>query len=202
MLDKVPAKFLPVAKLILIIGSFLHLAVYLITSFAGLGSEFMPVVSNLILLSVTSLALAAVPVLLLIKKDNFALIVFLDLTVYFLISNSRSYIGLANGAVNGQPGLLVATYIFCFLFGLALLVFLAFAVIAYVLKKGLFLNLASFVLLGVIVLAYVVGIFMIVVYAQGNADWTSWVSAIEFYFFFPITLSVGMLYFYKNQKNA
>ena len=202
MLNKVPAKFISVARLILIIGAFLHLGVYLITSFAGLGDEFMPVLSNLILLSVTSLALAAVPVLLLIKKDKFALIVFLVLTVYFLISQSRGDISAANGAVNGQPGILVALDIFLFMYGLALLAFLAFGVVSYVLKKGKFLDIASYVLLGALMLAYVVGIFYIIVFAQGKADWTSWLNIIEFYFLFPITLSVGMFYFFLTQKKA
>lgn len=184
------------SRWVLLIGSFVYLVLFAVTTAGGIGGRFLPVLSVLIILLAGMAALAVVPVCLLLKKEDAAKLVFTILAGYWVISTVLGKLGEATVIDNNSPGILVAACIFSFLMGICVLGVLVLLVLNYIMKKDFFRFLAVMVMAGVILFALVAGILWMVVYGQWEAGWISFVNVAGDCFVLPALILFGYLYFY------
>ena len=190
------------AKWILLIGSALYALLFAIMTFAQIDGNFFSVMASLIIGVVGFAVLAAVPLFILLKKENISKIVFSILAGYWLISSFLGEVGAGYNIDNGNPGIFNAACVFSFIFGLTLLAVAALLVLSFVLKKDLFRLIALGALAIAIFMALVAGILWLSYFGYVKAEYdmnTSWVrvlSTICDYFFLPLIVSMGYLYFY------
>ena len=126
------------ARLILIIAAFAYVGVYSVVALGGFGGGFLPVLANIIIYVLTAGAVVAIPILLLLKKEEAAKLVFLLIGAYWLISESRGLLSYAHLVTENNEGLSVAYGVFGFLGGLALTGVVVLIVLKYILKKEVF----------------------------------------------------------------
>ena len=195
-MNKIFNTLLKPARWILLIGSFVYLVIFAVATSGGLGGRFLPVVSTLIILLAGMAALAAVPVCLLLKKEDAAKLVFTILAGYWVISTILGQLGQAQMIDNGTEGLVITACVFSFLMGLCILGVLVLLVLNYVLKKDIFRLAAVLTMVGVILFALVAGILWMVVYGKWGLGWTLFVDAVGDYFILPTLILFGYLYFY------
>ena len=138
--------------------------------------------------------LCVVPVLILLKKEGQAKIVFYILAGYWLISSILSEVGMAS-LTEWEETTSTLYGIFAFIFGLSLIALLAFIVLVVVLKKPLYKVILSFILIGVIAFAVIVFIFAMIFYGKGEAGWYSFVDAIASYLIAPAAVGFGLLFY-------
>lgn len=199
LLEKIPHSFKKITWIGLVAVGFLHLALTALCLFANVGGEFIAVLANLIITITTLAALVAVPLLVLLGKRDVALIVFSILSGYWLISTSRDQLSIANLFGGKNPAIYDTAIIFSFIYGLVLLGALAVIVLAFVLKKDLFKQISFLGILSTVAFGLLSAIFWIIVYAQGNTDWTSYITTIDSFVIVPSLVSVGCIYFYLTK---
>ena len=181
------------SRLILIVAAFAYAGIYSVVTLGGFGGGFLPVVARLIIFVLTLAAVVAIPVLLLLKKEEAAKIVFLLVAGYWLISESRNYLGFAE-VTDSQNGLVVATGVFGFLAGLALVGVLVLLVLHFILKKEVFKFVALLAFLGAYLFIFVFVILEFVLFIKYEAGWTNYVE-LFLYLIAPVGVLFGYLYF-------
>lgn len=187
------------SRLILIIGSFLVLVLFELTLFGNIGNEFFPVLSSIILIVAYSAALAATPVLLLMKKDNIAKIIFAILAGYWVISTIVNQIATGSMIDSDFPPLLITYSVFAFLYGIVLLGVMVLVILSIALKKDILKLIALIAVVTSIGLSYLAGLFeMIYLGSSEGAAWTTFVDAINDYFVIPVVICFGFLYFFGS----
>jgi len=198
MFNKIIGAVKPISKMLLIIGSFVFLAIFGLTHVVTINGDFFSVMAGLIITTVGIIALAVTPVFLILKKDNIAKIAFTILGGYWVISTLLSEISSGYNFDVNNPGIFNAASIFSFILGIVLLAIVVLIVLSIALKKDIFKVIAMFGVLSFIFLALVAGILWICCYAS-NPDfyvWTDYVGIIGNYFVLPTVVTFGVLYFY------
>ena len=188
------------SKLVLIIGSFFYAAWFAVKTASAIDGNFMSVMCNLLILIVGTALLAAVPVLLILGKDDLAKMFFLFLIGYWFISTFQGFFFYAETFVESDNAFHVVTAVFCFLLGLALLGVLVLIVLEYVLKKPGLRFIAFLVYLGLIALALLTGLFLAIISGQNNAFWPNGLDFIVEFMILPVIIMFGYLYFFGTPK--
>lgn len=196
MLSKIPSSLKSPMRLVLIICTITHFTLYCLTAFANFGGNFFSVLASLILTFVTIPALAAVPVLLFLKKDKIACSIFTLLTAYWLIDYSRENISFAYAFDENNPGIYNAAVILSFVFGLGLLAAFIFVILSIFLKKDIFKAIAVLCVAGSLVFGLVAAILWMITYGKYDMGWTLFVDAINGYIVMPCVVTSGCLYLY------
>ena len=188
------------ARMILIIAAFAYAGLFAITGLGTLGGGFLSTVGGLIVTSLTVAAVVAVPILLLLKRENAAKLVFILVAGYWLVSNAQSYI-LNYGwlAQDSQDGLIICLGIFGFLAGLALTGVFVLMILHFILKKEVLKFVAVLVFLGAFLFIFVLMILLLVQYIRilandGNVAWTNWIELLAM-LAAPVAVFFGYLYF-------
>ena len=178
------------ARLILIICAFAYAGLYSLVTFGNFGGSFLGVLASLIIYALTVAAIVAIPVLLLLKKEEAAKLVFILVAGFWLISESRSLLSFGQVA-DSQNGLVVANAVFGFFAGLALTGVFVLLVLNVVLKKELFRLIAILTLAGAYLFILIFVVLEIVLYAKYDAGWTTFVGL-----FLDLIAPVGVLFGY------
>lgn len=189
------------AKWILIIGSLVYAVWFAVENAGSIDGSFMSVVCRLIVLIVGTTLLVAVPILLLIKKDEMAKIAFLILAGYWLLSTTRSMFSYAETYTSfTNEALAVVGGVFAFIAGLCLVGVLALVVLEFALKKPTLRLFSFFVMFGVILFCFLAGLFLFILYAKMNATWTLTASFLVENLLVPALVCFGCLYFLGAPK--
>lgn len=186
------------SRLILFVGSIVVFVLTALNSFGNIGGEFFPVFIGIIVTFATLAATAAVPVLLILKKDEAAKIVFAILASYWVISTARSDLSYAVVVEDEFPSLYVAAGIFSVFFGLCLLAVIVLLVLHFVLKKD-FKVITLCVGVGSLLMAFIAMILWCVIYGKQDASWTQFISELNSHFFIPVTIIGGVLYYFIDE---
>ena len=186
------------ARLIFVICAIAYSVWFAVRTGSGIGGGFMSTVTNIIVLFVGAALLVSVPILLLLKKDDQAKVVFLVLVGYWLISSILEWFGYAQMfAVDGADGLTIVTGIFYFISGLGLVGLLVLIALEFALKNSLFRFIAFLVLLGVVAFAFLNSIFVIINVAKYEIyPWAGEVDMVLALIFVPIMVFFGYLTFF------
>ena len=190
------------AKWVLIIGGFIYAVWYAIGRGANMDGQFMSVLVNLILLVVGTALLAATPVLVILKKNDMAKIVFLILVGYWLLSSIQSYYGFADVFCSVNDGVSITSGVFFFLAASCLLAVLVFIVLEFALKKQGMRFFAFIVMLALIVLAFLAGLFYFIQAVRVEAGWYQYINPWVEYMLLPVVVCFGYLYFSGAPKKA
>ena len=190
------------AKWVLTIGGFIYAAWYAIGRGASMDGEFMSVLVNLILLIVGTALLVAVPLLVLLNKNDMAKIVFLILVGYWLLTSIQSYYGTAEAFCSSNDGVSITGGIFFFLAASCLLAVLVFIVLEFALKKPAMRFFAFIVMLALIVLAFLAGLFYFIEAVRYEWGWYSSINPWIEYMLLPIVVCFGYLFFSGAPKKA
>lgn len=182
------------SRLILLIASIAYVVFYLITSFGSMGGGFLEVIANLIILILTVSAVAAIPVLLFMKKEQAAKIVFILVAGFWLISRNQNYLGYASIIDGKAEGLFNALGVFGFLFGLTLAAVLVLLVLHFILKKEIFRLCALFTFALGFLFFLVFFVLSIIIYAKYDYGWTSYINLLA-NLIAPVGILFGYLYF-------
>lgn len=192
------------ARLILIIAAFAYVGVYSVVAFGGFGGGFLPVLANIIIYVLTAGAVVAIPILLLLKKEEAAKLVFLLVGAYWLISESRGLLSYANLVTENNEGLSVAYGVFGFLAGLALTGVVVLIVLKYILKKEVFKFCAVLTFVGAY--SFILVFFVLrfayqckINYEYRNYDYIiyQWLEFVNLFLYLiaPVGVLFGYLYF-------
>ena len=188
------------SRIILLFGSLLYVTLYSIYSFGGgLGGEFLPVISSLILITATLVAIVATPLFLLLKKEEWAKITFAVVGGFYLISATISHLGEAQMATSGTDGLIVVAAVFGFLFGLCLLGAIALIVLSYIRKDNLFKHLVVAALAGALGFAIVAFVLFFIAYVKWDVNWTRYLELTNDLLVAPVVVGFGYLYFFDKE---
>ena len=191
------------AKWVLIIGGFIYAAWYAIARGASMNGNFMTVLVNLILLFVGTALLVAVPILVLLKKNEMAKTVFLILVGYWLLSSIQSYYGNAEMfCANTDDAVAIIGGIFFFLAASCLLAVLVFIVLEFALKKPAMRFFAFIIMLVLIFLAFLAGLFFFIEAVRYDWGWQGCINPWVEYMLLPIVVCFGYLYFSGAPKKA
>ncbi len=190
------------AKWVLIIGGFIYAVWYAIGRGANMDGQFMSVLVNLILLVVGTALLAATPVLVILKKNDMAKIVFLILVGYWLLSSIQSYYGFADAFCSSNDGVSITAGVFFFLAASCLLAVLVFIVLEFALKKQGMRFFAFIVMLALIVLAFLAGLFYFIQAVRVEAGWYQYINPWVEYMLLPVVVCFGYLFFSGAPKKA
>lgn len=184
------------AKWILIVGGFIYATWYAVNTASGINGNFMNVIVHLILLFVGTALLVAVPILVLLKKDEMAKIVFLILVGYWLLSSIVGEYRLASALcdLTDDAGA-ITEGIFMFIAGSCLLAVLVFIVLEFALKKPMMRFFAFLVFIIVIFFSFLAGLFAFINAIRWNAAWQSVINPWIEYMLLPIVVCFGYLYF-------
>ena len=184
------------AKWILIIGGFFYAVWFAMMQAFGIDGQFMSVITRLIIMLVGIALLAATPLLVLLKKDDVAKMVFLFLIGYWVLSTAQSWFFYAETFTDSNNGLAITCGIFSFLAGLGLVAILVLTVLEYVLKMP-FLRFVSFlVMLGVIVIGFVAGLLLAIYAGTNKAFWPTGMNFLVDFLILPVVICMGYLYFF------
>lgn len=191
------------AKWVLIIGGFIYSLWYAIGRGASMNGNFMTVLVNLILLFVGTTLLVAVPILVLLKKNEMAKIVFLILVGYWLLTSIQSYYGLADTFCDARDdAVAIITGILFFIAASCLLAVLVLIILEFALKKPGLRFFAFIVMLILIFFAFLAGLFYFVEAVRVNAGWYRCIEPWVEYLLLPIVVCFGYLYFSGAPKKA
>ena len=192
-----------IGKLVIIILSFTYAALFSICAI-GRGAtqgQFMPVLASLILMGVGTAAIASVGLLLLLKKEVPAKLIFAALGIYWVIYSVQDNILMADNMVKEMPGVLVAASVFGFIIGLLLLGVSILLVLYYAFSKTPRMNKKPFLIISlsvlgtILVFSMVKAIILAIAYGK-YGGWVSILSAIADGFIAPPLLIIGYLYFF------
>lgn len=189
------------SRMILIIASFAYAGLYSIVAFGGIGGGFLPVMAQLIITVLTLCAIVAAPILLLIKKEEAAKLVFILVAGYFLLNRTQGWLGYAQWAGENSEGLPIPIGIFGFLAGLALAGVLVLLILHFILKKEVLKLSAVFAYVGAYFFFFVMSVLLFAYYCKLNADYggnaVGWTSFVDIFadLIAPVAVLFGYLYF-------
>lgn len=183
------------SRMILFVGSIVVFALTALSGFGNIGGDFFPVFIGIIVLVAKLAATAAIPTLLILKKDDIAKIVFVILSGYWLISSAEGQLSYAS-TVGYGTALYDCAAVFSVLFGLCLLAVIVLIVLGFALKGKDFKAVDLLILCGAIILGLVALILWCVIYGKNQYPWTSFVSSINYFVVIPVTVSGGLLYYF------
>ena len=183
------------AKWILIIGGLIYAAWYAIGRGASMNGNFMTVLVNLILLFVGTALLVAVPILVLLKKNEMAKIVFLILVGYWLLTSIQSYYGAADAlCARNNDAVAIIGGIFFFIAASCLLAVLVLIILEFALKKPGLRFFAFIVILILIFFAFLAGLFAFIEAIRLDLGWYAYVDPWVEYLLLPVVVLFGYLY--------
>ena len=187
------------AKWVLIIGGFFYAVWFAIMQATSIEGQFMSVVTNIIIMIIGTALLVAVPVLVLLKKDDAAKMVFLFLLGYWVlntISNWFFYAETFTDARDELNGLAITSGIFSFIVGLGLVAILVLTVLEFVLKKPAFRFISLLVMLGVIGLGFITALLLFIYAATVGGVWPMGLNFFVEYLILPAVIFFGYIYFF------
>lgn len=188
------------AKWVLIIGSFVYALWFAIKTAMGIGGGFMPVMCNILILVIGLALLVAVPVLVLLKKDDTAKIIFIFLVGYWVLTTIQEWFFYADTFTDSDNGLHIVSGIFCFILGLALIAILVLNVLDFIFMKPAFRFISLLILLGVIAFALITAILLVIISAQMDAFWPQGMDFLMSFILLPVLICFGYLYFIGAPK--
>lgn len=190
------------AKWIFVIGGFFYAAWFAIVTATGFGNSFISVIASLIIMTIGTALLVAAPLLVLLKKDNAAKMVFLFLLGYWVLTTIQNWLGTSAGLVESNDGLAIVAGIFSFVAGLGIVAVLVLTVLEIILKKPALRFVSFLVFLGVIVVSFFAGLFLVILSGTNNAFWPNGVQFLIQFMILPIIICFGYIYFMglPNQK--
>ena len=184
------------AKWVLIIGGFIYALWYAICRGASMDGNFMSVLVNIILLFVGTALLVAVPILVLLKKNEMAKTVFLILVGYWLLSSIQSYYGWAEAFCdNTDDAVAIIGGIFFFIAASCLLAVLVLIVLEFALKKPKLRFFAFLVILVLIGFAFLAGLFYFIEAIRYQWGWLRITDPWMEFVLLPIVVCFGYLFF-------
>lgn len=189
------------SRMIFIIAAFAYVGLYAIISFAGFGGGFVSVLGGLIVSVLTIAAVVAIPVLLLLKREEAAKLVFILVAGFWLVSRAQSYTLNYAAWTEFEDGLGVCVGVFGFLAGLALTGVLVLLVLHFILKKEVLKFSAVLAFAGAYLFIFVTMILTLVYYIKMSVEnnyisfgWTNYVSLV-LDLVAPVAVCFGYLYF-------
>ena len=203
-MNKVFAALSKPAKWIYMFGSFAYALLYVIAYLISAGNNgtmnnFFPAISVIMLVLLAIILIPAAGVLILLKQEKIAKIVFMVLGGFAVLSYTFNGLGLIQNWADPQWENAWAwnTYaIMYFFFALALLAVIALVIVSIILKKKLLQTIAFFVFLGVILLSFLTGVFALIYDGVLQLGFASFMDDILIFFLQPVLLVFGYLYFF------
>lgn len=183
------------AKWVFIIGGFFYTAWFTIYTATNIGGGFISVVASLIIMTIGTALLVASPLLVLLKKDNPARLLFLFLLGYWVLSTIQSWLFYAETFVESNNGLGVAAAIFSFIAGLGIVAILVLTVLEFLLKKPVFRFISFLIFLGVVATGFIAGLLIVIYSGTNNAFWPLGANLLVEYMILPVVICFGYLYF-------
>lgn len=189
------------SRLILIIAGFAYAGLYAIVRFASIGGGFLPVLADLIIVTLTIGAVVAAPILLLLHKEEAAKLCFLLVAGYWLVSSTLNYLSYGDWAGEGSEGLPLVIGIFGFLAGLALAGVFVLLVLYFILKKEILKFAAVLTFAGAFLFIFVEFVLMFAYYCKLNHDYDNdiyrWTNFVGLFLNLaaPVGVCFGYLYF-------
>ena len=192
------------AKWVFIIGGFFYTAWFAVKTACSIDGDFMSVVTALIIMMVGTALLVASPLLVLLKKDDPARLVFLFLLGYWVLNTIQSWLFYAETFTDARDGLPITCGVFSFIAGLGVVAILVLTVLEFVLKKPALRFISFLVFLGVIVIGFITGLLLVIYAGTRNAFWPTGVDFLVEYMILPTVICFGYLYFMGSptQKQA
>ena len=181
------------SRLILLIASIVYICLYMVGEIGSIGGGFLDVLGSVIVFVLTLAALTSIPVLLLLKKDEAAKLVFFLVSGYWLITANQSYLFFGT-AVNSKDALLNTTGVFGFLVGLFLAAVLVLLVLHFILKKEVLKLSAVLSFLLSFLLLFVFFVLYFIVHVKYNYAWTGYLDLFA-RLTAPVAIFFGYLYF-------
>ena len=176
------------------IAAFFGAAAFTLIGDAGnFGNSFMPVVGDLISLVISLGLLLAIPVLFLLKKDNWAKFAFACYFPYWIISSVFSHLGSTNNIVKGVGGIWIAASVFDFLIALAIIGAAVLMLIGHIKKDTKFTSISVTILICSLTLYLLSWVLFIAAYAQAKVFWTSYIYLFKNYLFLPVAIFFAAL---------
>lgn len=162
---------------------------------ASIGTGFMPVIGDIILMLFDVAVFGVVPLLFILKKEDLAKTFFKFVFAYWLISRTYTLIGDASNIVKGLGGVWIAASVFDFLWGLALLSFIVLNVISFFKQDKRLSSAGLCILIGSLFLSVLAWILHVSAYATAKIGWQSYFNVVSYYLAIPTAISFTMLYF-------
>ena len=184
------------ARIIFLVGSFTYVTWYAISSASNISGSFMPVLVSLILLFVGVALLLITPILVLVKKDQVAKIVFLLLLGYWFLTKIEGLYTLSvvfTGFVEDAGA--VTQGILSFLTASLLLSVLVIVALEFALKKPILRLIALIVFVVFIFFSCLTGLFAFINAIRWQSEWKAYVSPFMEYTLLPLVVCFGYLYF-------
>lgn len=201
-MDKIVNTLTKPAKMIAMILLFAAAGFGLIGNAGGLGGGFMPVVGGLVYLLFDLAFWAIIPVLYVLKKDELVKYALVPVAGFWGISTIYNFLGSAEFVTGGWGGLTITISLFEFLIALAFLAVLAFGILYFVKKDKKFLQIAFCIFAGSLLFFVLVWALSIALFAQGNADWTTYFDLFRSALFIPFGLVFAVLAFLNEGKTS
>lgn len=184
------------AKWVLIIGGFFYAVWFAVMQGSGIDGQFVSVLTNLIVMAVGIALLAATPILVLVKKDDIAKMVFLFLVGYWVLTTIQSWFFYAETFTESNDGLAVTAGIFSLIAGLGLVAILVLTILEFFLKKPALRLISLIVMLGVIAIGFIAGLLLTIYAGKMNAFWPRGAQFLVDYMILPLVICFGYLYFF------
>lgn len=194
------------AKWIFVIGGFFYTAWFALAQGLSIDGQFVSVIAHLVIMTIGTALLVGAPLLVLLRKEETAKMVFLFLIGYWVLVTAQNWLSSAEALTDtrNSDGLAVAAGIFAFLAGLGLAAIIVLVILEF-LFKAKFLRFISFIImLAVIVLGFIAGLLTAIYFGNRNAFWPTGMNLIIEWMILPIIICFGYLYFFgapaKNKK--
>lgn len=184
------------AKWVFVIGGFFYAVWFSISTATGMGNNPMSVITSLIIMTVGTALLVATPLLILLKKESAAKILFVFLLGYWLLSTIQAWFMYADALVNSNDALSIVSGIFSFILGLGTVTILVLTVLEFILKKPAFRFISFIIFLAIVGLAFITSIFLIINTIRLDAFWPNGVDFFVQYMILPAVLCFGYLFFF------
>lgn len=202
-MNKVFAAISKPAKWIYMFGSFGYALLFIIAYLVGDGDKMNNFFPALSIILITVLALVLIPiagVLILLKQEKIAKIVFMVLGGFAVLSYVFNGLNEAQNWADPQivenAALWNTCIVFNFFFALSLLAVIVLIIISVILKKKLLQTIAFFTFLGVMLLAFITGLFYTINGGVVDVGFAIMTQIILEFFIQPVLLVFGYLYFF------
>ena len=189
-MDNIIRKIGPFAKWVCVGALFGAAAFSSIAIAAGFGGGFMPVVGTLLIMLFNLALIAAIPLLYVLKKQQFVPYALGAVLMWWLISGIYNHIGDADMAIDYYSSLTIARGVFSFLIGLAMMGALAMGILYVIKREKRWLQIALCILAGSLLLFLINWAMTLAVAANFGADWDRYFDIIAEYLLMP----VGMVF--------
>lgn len=204
-MNKVFAALSKPAKWIYMFGSFAYALLYVIAYLISAGNNgtmnsFFPAISVILIVLLAIILIPAAGVLILLKQEKIAKIVFMvlgDFAVLSYVFNGLNEVqNWADPQIVQNAELWNTCIVFNFFFALSLLAVIVLIIISVILKKKLLQTIAFFAFLGVMLLAFLTGVFYTINGGVVDVGFAIMTQIILEFFIQPVLLVFGYLYFF------